>query len=483
MEAATTHSHAGSRRLNKLIAVRHRASGHGDRRGAPERRRSAGSVHDLGGAQVSRSSRHGASLRVRTAARVVLLLSFASGANAAPTVHPSLDALVAEALQNHPALRHASLTAAAAWQVPSRMGSLPDPMLSVAVQNFRTDAPGLDTSPMSGIEVALKQDVPFPGKLRRRSAVAAEMAGVSDRTVEQERTLIALNVREAYWRLHFAERAEQIALENEKVLDSLANTVMKRFSVGQAAQQDALQVQVAYSRVRALVEERHEALLAAKHALNGAVARPPEAELGPTDEPATDVSDQDRPALAASVKGQNPIVRLHAAQVLVAERALDLASYERWPDFQLGVGYRFRGVVPGDPTNGADMFGATLGVTLPIWMGSKQNARVRQAREELAAAQADVEAADLDVGTELARTLDMLERLNREIALYRKEVAPQSKQALDASITDYQVGRVGFVSVLQNWQVQLDVELAVVRLLTEREERLAELQALAGDRS
>jgi cobalt-zinc-cadmium efflux system outer membrane protein len=418
-----------------------------------------------------------------SAAAIVAFLLSVTGASAAPTRHPRLDALVAEALQKHPALRHANRTAAAAWQVPSRMGSLPDPMLSVAIQNFRVDQPGLDTSPMSGIELALRQEIPFPGKLGRRSAVAAEMARVLDRTVEQETTLIALQVRQAYWRLHFAERAEQIALKNEKVIDTLASTVMTRFSVGQGAQQDALQVQVAHSRVSALVEERHEAVLAGKHALNGAVGRSPEAEVGPTEEPASDVSDQDRRALAASAKDQNPIVLVHRAQVLMADRTLELAIYDRWPDFQLGFGYRFRGVVPGDPTHGADMFGVTFGLTLPVWMGSKQNARVRQAREEIAAAEAEVEASNLDEETQLARTLDGLERLNREIALYRKEVVPQSKQALDASISDYQVGRVGFVSVLQNWQVQLEVELAVVRLLTEREERLAELQALAGDQS
>jgi outer membrane protein TolC len=128
-------------------------------------------------------------------------------------------------------------------------------MLSVAVQNLRTDKPSLDGSPMSGIEIGLKQDIPFPGKLIRRSEVATEMARASDRSVKEEANLIALHVGEAYWRLHFAERAEGIALENEKVLGSLASTVLGRFSVGRGAQQDALQAQVAHGRARALVEE------------------------------------------------------------------------------------------------------------------------------------------------------------------------------------------------------------------------------------
>ena len=128
------------------------------------------------------------------------------------------------------------------------------------------------------------------------------------------------------------------------------------------------------------------------------------------------------------------------------------------------------------------MFDVTLGLTLPIWMGSKQDARIREVVQELQAAKSGAEAVGLDVVTQLERTLDALERLNREIALYQKQVEMQSHQALSASISDYQVGRVGFVSVLQNWQVELEVELTVVRLLTEREERLAQMHSLVGER-
>ena len=314
-----------------------------------------------------------------SAASLALCLAFAADANAQTTRHPQLDALVTEAVQRHPEIRRARRAAAAAWQVPSRLDSLPDPMLSVAVQNLRTDKPSLDGSPMSGIEIGLRQDIPFPGKLGRRSEVATEMARASDRSVKEKATLIALHVREAYWRLHFAEQAEGIALENEKVLGSLASTVLDRFSVGRGAQQDALQAQVAHSRVRALVEERHEAVQAEKHTLNGVVGRPPGAEIAATEEPAAEIPSLDRQALVARAQAQNPTILLHRAQVLVSEQSLREASYNRWPDLQLGVGYRFREAVPGDPSNGADMFGVNFGLTLPIWMGSKQNADMRQA--------------------------------------------------------------------------------------------------------
>ena len=411
---------------------------------------------------------------------IAVVLALASNANGETIRHPQLEALVAEAMAHHPELVRARHVSAAAWQVPPRLGSMPDPMLIVAVQNFRVDQPSLTSSPMSGIEIALKQDIPFPGKLGRRSAVATEAARVAERGIEEKRVMIALRVREAYWRLHFAEASESIAIRNEKVLETLANTVLNRFSVGQAAQQDALQARVAHTRMHATVLERREAVESAKHALNGAIGREPDTGVAATEEPTPESVNDERATLLAKARAQNPTLLAHRAEVVVSEQSLRLAKYDRWPDFQLGAGYRIRGVVPGDPSNGADMFGVTFGMTLPVWMASKQNARVRQAKEELEAARASVEDSALDVATELERTLDALERLNQEIELYTKEVGSQSRQALDASISDYQVGRVGFVSVLQNWQVELEVELTVVRLLSEREERLAEFQALVG---
>jgi len=126
------------------------------------------------------------------------------------------------------------------------------------------------------------------------------------------------------------------------------------------------------------------------------------------------------------------------------------------------------------------MFSVTFGLTLPIFARSKQKARIREFQYRLAEARALEDSVALEIATRLERLLDAVERLNTEIELYQRELLPEADLALDASISDYQAARVGFVSVLQNWDTELELQIAHERLLADREERLAEVEALTG---
>lgn len=187
----------------------------------------------------------------------------------------------------------------------------------------------------------------------------------------------------------------------------------------------------------------------------------------------------DRAALVARARDSAPLVRLAAARVTVASRALAEAEHDLWPDFSFGAGYRLGISAPGGTQiDTAHMVGAEVGMTLPVFFAFKQGARVREQSSQLAATRAAADDVALQVETSIEVTIDALERLDRELVLYREELVPQAEQAVLASIADYQVGSVGFVSVLQNWRTQLDVRLAHERLLADQAEQHAVLLAL-----
>ncbi len=391
-----------------------------------------------------------------------------------------LDALIIEALQNHPELRRVREGAAAAHEVPSQARSLPDPLFRFRAENFRVDNPGLETAAMSGLVLGVVQPFPFPGKLPKRRDVAEARATVADRGVELLEAVIIERVQRAYWQLHFAERAEQITRINVAVINTLTDVVHSRFAVGQGAQQDVLQAQVAHSRLRTELQEREQAARSGRRALNGAVGRPPDDELPPTQAPNRSPRAVDRVKLARTVLSESPFLDLARSQVDLQAQGVREAKYDRAPDLLIGVDYRFRGVVPGDLTQGADMFSVTFGLSLPIWARGKQKARIRESRYRLMEARALEDSVVLEITTRLERLIDVVERLNAEIELYQRELLPEADQALDASIADYQSARVGFVSVLQNWQTELELQVAHERLLSDREERLAEVETLTG---
>ena len=410
---------------------------------------------------------------------MLALCSFSAAAHAqSPEATVPLAGLVTEAEGRNPDILRARHAARAAHEVPSRVGSLPDPMISVSLQNVPFNNVALDASPMTGILIGVSQAVPFPGKLGRREDYAEATAIAAERDADLVRALVALRVKEAYWRLSFAERAYEISSRSERVINSMVNAAIARLSVAMAPQQDALQAEVAHSRIRANLERRRQEIVSARRALNAAVGRAPDAPLGKTEPPPRPPPKLDFDRLNHAVDRRNPAVVAARARVDAADRAVAEAKKDRLPDFQLGAGYRIRAEAQGDMTHGADMFVLTFGMTLPVWLGSKQNARVRETVERHAEAQEHVAAVELDALTQLQQRLDAVERLEIELQLNDREILPQASQALDASITDYQFARVGFVSVLGNWQTDLDAELGYLRLLTERAELLAAIEYL-----
>lgn len=435
--------------------------------------------------------RDGALLRARRRASSAALLVLAlcgiaasAHAQSAEETVP-LAGLVTEAEGRNPEILRARHAVSAAHEVPSRAGSLPDPMISVSLQNVPFNDIALNASPMTGILVSVSQVVPFPGKLGRREEYAQANAVTAERDADLVRALVAFRVREAYWRLSFAERAYEITSKSERIINSLADAAVARFSVAMAPQQDALQAEVAHSRLRANLERRRQEVVSARRALNGAVGRAPDAPFGKTQAAPRPPPKLDFDRLNHAVDRGNPRVVAARARVGAAERAIAEAKQDRLPDFQLGAGYRIRAEAQGDMTHGSDMFVLTFGMTLPVWLGAKQNARVRETVELHAEAQEQVAAVELEAVTQLQQRLDAIERLEIELQLNDREILPEANQALDASITDYQFARVGFVSVLRNWETELDAELEYLRLLTERAQLLAAVEFLthtaAGD--
>jgi len=391
-----------------------------------------------------------------------------------------LNDVVKEAISSHPQVLEIQNKAKAAKNVPSRAGSLPDPMLQLTAQNFRTDDFSSDSSPMSALGIGLVQNIPFPGKLARRSRIAKSKSKTISETVRLTKALVIHNLKRAYWHLHFTEKAYEITQENLKIIDVLADVAINRIKVAKVAQQDAFQAQVAHSKLRAEIIQRRESLLNAKRDLNRAIGRNPEEKIGRTQELSTSDLKLASKTLSANMRKESPYLKVADLKVNQSEKILAEAKYDRFPDLKFGVNYKLRDPVLGDQTDGADMVTATIGISIPIWMGRKQNARVSENINKLLASKEQQRDVDLQVGTRLGTLHEKIMRLNGEINLYKKEVLPRANKALDASITDYKRAKVGFVSVVSNWNTELDLQINFEKLLKDRAIAESEIELVTG---
>jgi len=161
-----------------------------------------------------------------------------------------LQSLITEALARSPTLaqRQAAVRAATLRIRPA--GILPDPRLSLGVMDLQMPHFDFNTSDFTEVDVELSQEIPWPGSLGARSAVArAAVTGArADENVMRREVTVA--VAAAYYRLQYAVTALETIRRQRQLLEAAVQLSTTRYATGMAPQSDPLQAKLARDRPR-----------------------------------------------------------------------------------------------------------------------------------------------------------------------------------------------------------------------------------------
>lgn len=178
-------------------------------------------------------------------------------------------------------------------------------------------------------------------------------------------------------------------------------------------------------------------------------------------------------ALIAMAERQRPALQAARQHVLAAEAGYREARRELYPDFMLSVEY-------GQRPQYEDMVTIMLGVSLPLFAGSRQ----LPMRDEMRAMQAMEEAEERDLYNEtyarLAELRAQAERARNLSALYASAVLPQARAAVESALSAYRVGRVDYMTLVNNEMTVNRYEIESVRLAAEYRQAVAGIEALIG---
>lgn len=419
--------------------------------------------------------------------------------------------LLADSL--NPAIHAARQRVEAARAGVSPAGLPPDPVLMAGIQNVPlgrrpiaapaaahgAPAPAGGPDPMTMRIVGLEQTIPYPGKLslsRRAAGYEVEAARAS---LEATRLRVVRDVRDAYYELAFTDQALSIVRRNSDVLAGLITVTETRYAVGTTGQQDVLKARVEATRLAesavTLTEQRRATLAR----LNALLDRP---SATPVDHPeippavaraavpavasqihftsaalGARAADSPLPPLAElqeTAARENPGIREQDALIAAQATRLQLARKGALPDFDLSLQYGQRG--GGLP----DMVTALVSLPIPIFRGRKQNQLTAQADARLAALDAEREQKRNEVRADVARLASELDRSRTQLALYVKALLPEARASLTSATGSYQVGRVAFLTVLDDQATVFNYETGYFRALSDFAENLAELERVVG---
>ncbi len=397
-----------------------------------------------------------------------------------PPVEPpralSLRALMEEALTQNPEIlamrRNFDLMRA---RVPQAK-ALPEPSLNFGYTGNAVPLPPFDIQkgdPASARIVSVTQEIPYPGKLAIKGKMAHVAAESEWWNYEQVQWNIVAEVKDAYYDLCYLHKASETVTKNKDLLEKFTKIAEARYAVGKGIQQDVLKAQVEVSKLIEQLTVLEQRKQTAEARLNSLLFREPETPVGkPPDLKPRDITFS-LTELNEWALTNYPTLKAQQRRIDREQYGVELAKKEFYPDFSVGVTYFNR---PGLP----EMYGVNVGMKLPIYWGQKQRPAVAEAT-----ASAAVEKQRLDNLTTVLffRLKDRwlaATTAQRLVKLYGTTILPQSSLSLESAIAGYEVGKVDFLTLLDNLVTLVTYELSYYEQLANVEKAIAALEPLVG---
>src|SRR6266511_3205772 len=192
---------------------------------------------------------------IMLAAILVLPLARASAdtsAGVAPVLptDPALAQLIEQSLAARPELRQAEATVRAERERIPQAGALPDPVLSLGIQNDGFKEIQVGKMETSFYQVMLSQGLPWPGKRGLRADVARIAADEAGAALARARLSTEADVRRAYTDLLFARDRLDLLKQLDEIWQTSAGIARTRYETGDGAQSDVLRAQLELNRLR-----------------------------------------------------------------------------------------------------------------------------------------------------------------------------------------------------------------------------------------
>ncbi len=386
----------------------------------------------------------------------------------------SLEALIREALERNPEIQTARRSVEAKRARIPQARAWPDPRVSFSYGgNQFPPLTLMRGDPSSTRQFMAEQEIPYPGKTRLRSEIAQREADAEELSYEAVWRRVVAEVKQAYFDLYFVQRSLDTLRKDRELLEKFEKIAEVRYSVGKAAQQDAIKAQVELSRLierQTVLEQQQQTIEAQVNSLRDV---PVDTPVRIPAEVQQSVLTHSLDDLETAAQANYPVVKRQRRMVEANRVAVDLARKEVRPDFSIGYAYMQRSALP-------DMKGLTFSTTLPIFRRVKQDQAIAEASANLAAAQRMEENELTVLRYRVKQEYLQAQAAGQLLTLYSKGIVPQSSLALESSLSTYQVGTTDFLTVLSNFTTVLDYELAYHQQLAEHEKALARLEELTA---
>ena len=331
------------------------------------------------------------------------------------------------------------------------------------------------------MSVTFQQALPVSGRNRSRGRMAEAESATAWQEARKAELEAVRDARSAWFRYGTAQGLLDLNTRNEETLRQLADTARSRFEVGGQTQSELLMAESERARNSEARIDLEREVGEARSALNRLMNRPPETALPILAETTGPRAPGDPQTMGALALRHSPEIRMVRGKIAAARAKLQLAHRQWIPDPMAGVRLRrFKEGADMAPSEPMDEVMLQVSFNVPWANGKKYSAGVREAEAELAATQADLQAAETETRTRIRDAVRKAEAFTHHVALYRESIVPLAREALNAARLGFESSKTALADVLMAQRRLSDDEATALKHRLEAQMALADLDAMVG---
>ncbi len=360
----------------------------------------------------------------------------------------------------------------AAEALAQSASELPDPKLTVGIDNLPVDGPdrfSIARDFMTMRRIGVMQEFPRAEKRKLRGERALTEVQREAATFELTRVNLRRDVALTWLERHFAERQRDLLRELSRENLLLIETVDAQLAGGKANAADPFIARGMRSQLDIRIAENEQQIAKAQAALKRWIGTASDRPLSaPPSFSALAYSE----AHLLSELANHPHLAIYAPMEAIAEADIALAQAAKRPDWNIEVAYAQRG------SSFSNMISVQARIDLPWWPEKRQEPLIAAKYKTLQQVRAQREDAQRQHEAEIRQLLIEWKNTKTRLERYEQELLPLAAERSTASFAAYQGGRGDLIAVIEARKNEIELRAARLQLEAQLARAWAQLNYL-----
>jgi len=324
--------------------------------------------------------------------------------------------------------------------------------------------------------LSVEQVIPLTGKNLARARAAAADALVIYEQARREQLDVVAKTRASYFQLLNANAQLELNRQNLTSLREIAEVSRSRYEVGKANAAEPLAGEVEASKLLESEQDILRNISTEQSQLNVLMNRDAFAPLGQPEETKIRSTVPSMEQARALALANRPEIKIAQAKIDMEKSRVDLSRRNWIPDPAIKVeAQRYN-----DSRQAASELDAGVSFTVPWVNPGKYSAAVREAKENLAAAEHGLDQTNAESLGLLRNALEKVHTAKHHVELFKDKLVPQARQAFEANQFAYETGTASFLEWITAQRNLRDLEAMGQQHVADYYAALADLEAVVG---